>query len=171
MDTTIRIGASVLLEADANGTGILNFMWSPADGLSCITCPDPLANPLDTITYTLAVTDANGCTAKESVTIRVNEECRVRVPNAFTPNGDGSNDRFRPIMDPCVKTVLLWRIVNRWGETVFEQTNFDATDTTLGWDGNRGDKAQPSDVLVWLAEFEFYDGRREVKNGEVTLIR
>ncbi len=171
MDTTIRIGASVLLEAEITGTGTLDFVWSPVDGLSCITCPDPLANPLDTITYTLAVTDANGCTAEESVTIRVNEECRVRIPNAFTPNGDGSNDRFRPIMDPCVKTVLLWKLVNRWGQTVFEQINFSAIDPMLGWDGVWDGKPHPSDVLVWLAEFEFYDGRREVKNGEVSLIR
>ncbi len=171
MDTTIRIGASVLLEAETNGTGTLDFMWSPSEGLSCITCPDPIANPLDTITYTLAVTDGNGCTAQESVTIRVNEECRVRVPNAFTPNGDGSNDRFRPIMDPCVKTVLLWKLVNRWGQTVFEQINFSATDSMLGWDGIWDGKPHPSDVLVWVAEFEFYDGRREVKNGELSLIR
>ncbi len=171
MDTTIRIGASVLLEAEITGTGTLDFVWSPVDGLSCITCPDPLANPLDTITYTLAVTDANGCTAEESVTIRVNEECRVRIPNAFTPNGDGSNDRFRPIMDPCVKTVLLWKLVNRWGQTVFEQINFSATDPMLGWDGVWDGKPHPSDVLVWVAEFEFYDGRRELKNGEVSLIR
>jgi gliding motility-associated-like protein len=126
---------------------------------------------LDTITYTLAVTDGNGCSAQGSVTLRVNEECRVRVPNAFTPNGDGSNDLFRPITDPCVHTVRLWKILNRWGETVFTQTNIPATDSTLGWDGNWDGKPHPSDVLIWVAEFEYYDGRRESQKGEVTLVR
>jgi gliding motility-associated-like protein len=139
--------------------------------LSCIDCLDPLASPLDTITYTLAVTDQNGCTAQESVTVRVTEECRVRVPNAFTPNSDGSNDRFRPITDPCVRTVRLWKILNRWGETVFTQVNFPATDAELGWDGTWKDKPHPSDVLIWVAEFEYFDGRRESKSGEVSLLR
>jgi len=171
MDTTIRIGASVLLDAVITGTGTLNFVWSPTDGLSCFTCPDPLANPLDTITYTLAVTDVNGCTIEESVTIRVNEECRIQVPNAFTPNGDGTNDVFRPIMDPCVRTVRQWKIINRWGQTVFEQVNFPATDPQLGWDGNWEGKPQSSDVYIWVAEFEYFDGRRETQHGDVTLVR
>jgi gliding motility-associated-like protein len=171
MDTTIRIGASVWLDAAINGTGTLDFVWSPTDGLSCFTCPDPLANPLDTITYTLAVTDANGCTVQESVTVRVKEECRVQVPNAFTPNGDGANDVFRPIMDPCVRTLRQWKIVNRWGQTVFEQVNFPATDPQLGWDGNWEGKPHSSDVLIWVAEFEYFDGRRETQHGDITLVR
>ena len=171
MDTTIRVGASVLLEATLTGTGTLDFVWSPVDALSCTDCLDPLANPLDTITYTLAVTDGNGCTVQESVTVRVNEECRVNVPNAFTPNGDGANDLFRPITDPCVRTVRLWQILNRWGQTVFTQINYPASDPALGWDGNWEGKAQASDVLIWVAEFEYYDGRRESKKGEVTLVR
>jgi gliding motility-associated-like protein len=171
MDTTIRVGASVLLEAEVDGTGSLDFAWSPTEGLSCTDCPDPLANPLDTITYTLAVTDLNGCSAQESVTLRVNEECRVRIPTAFTPNGDGSNDVFRPILDPCVRTVRLWQILNRWGEVVFTQVNFPANDPNLGWDGIWDGKAHPSDVLIWVAEFEFYDGRKESQKGEVTLVR
>lgn len=171
MDTTIRVGASVLLEAEVEGTGTLDFVWSPTDALSCGDCPNPLANPLDTITYTLAVTDANGCIVQESVTLRVNEECRVRIPTAFTPNGDGSNDVFRPVLDPCVRSVRLWQILNRWGEVVLTQLNFPANDPNLGWDGVRDGKAHPSDVLVWVAEFEFYDGRIERQKGEVTLIR
>ena len=171
MDTTIRIGASVLLDAEFVGAGTLDFAWTPTDGLSCFTCVNPLANPLDTITYTLSVTDLNGCTAQESVTVRVNEECRVRIPNAFTPNGDGANEVFRPVLDPCVRTVRLWKIMNRWGQTVFEQVNFSASDPNLGWDGNLEGKPQPSDVLIWVAEFEYFDGRKEAQSGEVSLIR
>jgi len=171
LDTTIHIGASVLLEAELLGAGTLDFAWSPIDGLSCIDCLDPLVYPVDTITYTLAVTDLNGCTAQESVTVRVNEECRVRIPNAFTPNSDGSNDRFRPITDPCVRTVRLWKILNRWGETVFTQINFPATDADMGWDGTWKGNPHPSDVLIWVAEFEYFDGRRESKSGEVSLLR
>ena len=171
MDTTIRIGASILLDTEISGTNPLNFAWSPKQSLSCSKCPDPIANPLESITYTLAVTDGNKCVYERRVNIHVNEECRTFIPNAFTPNDDGMNDRFRPIMDSCVQVVNFWRIVNRWGKTVFEQIDIPATDPNLGWDGNLNGKPYPADVLIWLAEFEYFDGRRESKRGEVTLIR
>jgi gliding motility-associated-like protein len=171
MDTSIRIGDAVALDAVATGSPTLNFSWSPPDGLSCLNCPDPVANPLDTITYTLEVTDANGCVMEKSVQVRVINECDIQVPNAFTPNGDGANDVFRPVLDPCVHTVTLWRVVNRWGQTVFEQYNIPAEDIQLGWDGQRNGEPHPSDVLIWMAEYELYNGERKIESGQVTLIR
>jgi gliding motility-associated-like protein len=171
MDTSIRIGDAVALDAVATGSPTLNFSWSPPDGLSCLNCPDPVANPLDTITYTLEVTDANGCVMEKSVQVRVINECDIQVPNAFTPNGDGANDVFRPVLDPCVHTVTLWRVVNRWGQTVFEQYNIPAEDIQLGWDGQRNGEPHPSDVLIWMAEYELYNGERKIESGQVTLSR
>jgi hypothetical protein len=74
-------------------------------------------------------------------------------------------------MDPCVRTLRQWKIVNRWGQTVFEQVNFPATDPQLGWDGNWEGKPHSSDVLIWVAEFEYFDGRRETQHGDITLVR
>lgn len=171
-DTTIKIGASVLLKTQVTGANPFSLQWTPAESLSCADCPDPLASPLDTLTYFLSVTDANGCTGSGSVTLRVQEICRVQVPSAFTPNGDGANDVFRPICDPCVKTVLQWRIFNRWGQNVFSQFNFPPADPSFGWDGrDQEGKAQASDVYIWTLEVEYFDGRREQQQKEVTLIR
>ncbi len=171
IDTTVQLGATVSLHPDISGTEPLYIEWSPVIGLDCFLCQDPIAYPLETSTYEIMVTDKYGCKAIDSVTLTISEVCPVLIPNAFTPNNDGSNDVFRPISDPCVDTVRLWKILNRWGQTVFEQVNLPATDPNLGWDGNWKGKPQPPDLLIWMAEFEFFDGRRESKSGQVSLIR
>lgn len=171
-DTTLRIGATLLLETDVQGEEPLILSWSPSGSLSCSDCPAPTATPAASTPYTLQVSDANGCTAQDSVLVSVDPLCVVIIPNAFTPNGDGLNDRFFPKTDPCVRRVLVWRIVSRWGETVFESRNAQPNDPAYSWDGNRADGAAfPSDVLVWYAELEYHDGRREVRKGDVALLR
>ena len=62
------IGGSAQLQA----SGGVSYIWSPATDLSCPTCPNPVANPLTTTTYTVTGTDANGCSDTSSVTITVN---------------------------------------------------------------------------------------------------
>ncbi len=66
-NSSICTGGNVQL----NGTGGVSFSWSPASGLSCTTCPNPIASPSATTTYTLTVTDASGCTGTSSVTVTV----------------------------------------------------------------------------------------------------
>ncbi len=171
-DTTLRLGASLTLNSKSSGTAPLSLTWSPGGGLSCASCPDPLASPLQTTLYTLTAVDANGCAARDSVLISVDSRCSVIIPNAFTPNGDGINDRFYPKADPCVRNVRVWRIVSRWGERVFEQQNSPPNDPGLGWDGRRGNGEEfPSDVLAWYVELEYYDGRMETRKGDVALLR
>jgi|GEM_PF-1081258 len=171
-DTTLRIGAALALKAEAAGVAPLSFAWSPAGSLDCGDCAAPTATPDVTTLYRLTVSDANGCTAQDSVLVSVDPLCVVIIPNAFTPNGDGVNDRFFPKTDPCVRKVVEWRIASRWGETVFESRNATPNDPAYSWDGNRPDGTPfPSEVLVWYAELEYHDGRREARKGDVTLLR
>ncbi|MBX2893523.1 MAG: gliding motility-associated C-terminal domain-containing protein [Saprospiraceae bacterium] len=171
-DTTLRIGARLVLNVKASGTGTLNFAWSPTLGLDCGNCLSPEASPLSTTLYSLTVSDANGCEAQDSVLVTVDDVCVVVIPNAFTPNGDGVNDLFYPKTDPCVRLVRTWRVVSRWGDTVFESRNFMPNDLNYAWDGQRASgEPFPSDVLVWYVELEYYDGRVEVKKGDVVLLR
>lgn len=171
-DTTIRVGTTLILNAEVSGTGTLFFDWSPIDGLSCATCPSPLVTLFETISYTLAVTDSNNCTAQDSILLTVDPDCVVIIPNAFTPNSDGVNDFFYPKTNPCVRRVRTWQVISRWGEKVFERRNFEPGGPDSGWDGNwASGEPFPSDVLVWYTELEFYDGRVEVRKGDVTLLR
>lgn len=89
-------------------------------------------------------------------------------PNAFTPNGDGANDLFRPVFD-CPAATMHLEVYNRWGHKVF-----DTTEPTGGWDGKTEGIEAASDIYVWKLEYEVENnGSREkfIKQGEVTLLR
>lgn len=171
MDTTILIGAEVPLQGVASGQGPFRYAWSPASGLGCADCPDPIAMPLASTLYQLVVTDANGCTATDEASVQVLDLCVDMVPNAFTPNGDDLNEWFYPLTQPCVKRVLRWSVYNRWGQRLFERTDFEPNRPNLGWDGTAHGEAQPMEVYLWVADWLLYDGRKISKKGEVSLIR
>lgn len=66
-DTTLCAGKSLQLHA----TGALTYIWSPPFYISCVNCPDPIVQPIDTLTYTVIGIDANGCKDTASIVINV----------------------------------------------------------------------------------------------------
>ncbi len=119
-DEVLLSGTSVKLNA-ANltlpGTGA--YTWIPDSTLSCSNCQSPVAHPLIHTTYTVTLTDINGCIAKDSMAVNIfcNEQVFL-IPNAFTPNDDGKNDYFMIQAEGVTQFHLIVR--NRWGEVVFE---------------------------------------------------
>lgn len=175
-DTTLKIGDTLLLNIAPDGPAPFDFVWKidPASGgqLSCADCPDPEFFALRNSILSLQVKASNGCAASDSLTIKVLDVCQVNAPTAFTPNGDGTNDTFFLLADPCVRRVVSLRIFTRWGEAVFLRTDLPPNTRSLGWDGrDAAGRDLPSDVLVWWAEVELFDGRRRVEKGELTLLR
>jgi len=65
-----------------NPDGWDDFQWSPANGLSCTDCPDPIANPMSTTTYTIIAKNAAGCADTAKVTLYIEE-----IPDAYIPDG------------------------------------------------------------------------------------
>jgi gliding motility-associated-like protein len=86
------------------------------------------------------------------------------IPNAFTPNGDGINDKV--FVRGFGISKLTWRIYNRWGELVFE-TN----DRTQGWDGTFKGARQPKEVYHYTLSVQYSDNTRHEKKGDITLLR
>lgn len=159
-DTTISIGNS----ANLNGTGGGTYLWSPSTGLSCTTCPNPVANPTVTTTYTLIVTDANGCTDVSTITVTIVSEFEWFVPSGFSPNGDGENDVLF-VRGVGIKSMQLI-VYDRIGEKIFETTVI-----TEGWDGMYKGKPMNNGIFVYHATVEFYNGNSDSKKGDVTLVR
>lgn len=97
-------------------------------------------------------------------------ELDVLVDNAFTPNGDGNNDMFSPIVDgKAYKYSLL--IFNRWGEVVFRSDL-----PGQGWDGSSEGQPQPVGTYSFSIQIECFANRasriyRTQKSGVVSLIR
>jgi gliding motility-associated-like protein len=151
---------------------IQSVSWTPSFGLSCIDCLDPIANPTETTVYTVTITDENGCQEKGNILIKVTKNQNVYVPNGFSPNGDGTNDKFMIFSDgKSVVEVKSFLIFNRWGETVYEQYEFQPDDPAYGWDGKHRGQETNAAVYVWFALIEFVDGTVELFEGDVTLTR
>ena len=145
---------------------VSTYSWSPSATLSCAGCETPVASPDYSTTYTITVTDTNGCKAEDSmrITINCNDEV-IYIPNAFTPNHDNKNDVFL-IRSTGIKTLKYFRIFNRWGQLVFE-TN----DLSQGWDGTfHGEEMAPA-VFVYYIEATCSNDESIKIQGNVTLLR
>ena len=88
----------------------------------------------------------------------------IDVVSAFSPNGDGINDRAVVIGYGVSK--LTFRIYNRWGQLMFE-----SADENIGWDGKFNGKPQPMDAYGYTLEAEMVSGERIKRSGSITLIR
>jgi gliding motility-associated-like protein len=167
---TIAVGTSITLPI-TYGPNINAYNWTPPLTLSCADCPTPVATPKSTTKYRVTATDIYGCTNSNEVTVIVvcNDQ-NFFIPNTFSPNNDGSNDVFYP-RGSGVARVQSMRIFNRWGEMVFQRSNFAANDPSLGWDGtNKGRKAE-IDTYVYVIELICENSVVIPYRGNVTLIR
>jgi gliding motility-associated-like protein len=161
-DQTIYRNTSATL--DASGTG--DFIWYPATNLSNPYSEITVASPLETTSYLLIVTDANGCINYDTVKVEVIGNTLLLLPTAFSPNGDGVNDVFRISKWLNIEKLESFNIYNRWGELVFNTLDIDA-----GWDGTYKNYPQPTSSFDWVVKAKDYDGNIIIKSGIVTLIR
>jgi gliding motility-associated-like protein len=167
-DLTVNLAESAQIQL-AQDTPLDSFLWSLKPGLSCYNCPQPIATPFETTTYTLTVEAPGGCTDIDSLTVFVLKVRDVYVPNVFSPNDDGENDRFTVYGGPEVSEVKL-EVYSRWGELIFRSIGA-ANDEQKGWDGTYRGSPLPSGVSVWRAEILFVDGVTLPYEGDVTVIR
>lgn len=161
-DTTILLGHSVQLFA----WNEVFYMWRPNDGsLNDPNINNPIATPTATTRYTVLGYDEDGCLDSAFVTIYVDSGMAECIPLAFTPNGDGLNDVFRPL---CLRQqkIVQFNIYSRWGELVYEATTAD-----VGWDGTYKGIPMELGVYFYMLEIARPDGRNIVYKGDVTLIR
>ena len=116
---------------------------------------------------TLIVADSNGCLDTTMRVLPIDGVLTVHIPNSFTPNGDGVNDVFAPVIRDAVPGSYRLTIFDRWG-----QEQFTSTDTALGWDGNIGGTAAKQDVYVWRLEvLGVRNTETQERIGHVTLLR
>ena len=172
----IVLGLTSTITAQIPGQ-IDSIVWTPDETLDCNNCPNPIALPTATTTYTATIYySENGitCTNSASVTIEVLNNCDqgiVFLPNTFTPNGDGLNDVFM-IRGIAATKINYFRVFDRWGKVVFSAGNGQPNDPKWGWDGNdvNGLQLNPA-VFVYMYEIECINGDVVTGKGNVTLVR
>ncbi len=160
-DTILARGQQLPL----NGSGGEFYAWQPGTGLSATNIPNPVVTWDEDIQYLLQVSNQQGCVGYDSISIKYYAGPDIYIPNAFTPNGDGVNDRFRFIPVGIIE-YDYFRIYNRWGQEIFNSTDF-----RNGWDGMVGGRPASSDTYIWILSGTDLNGQSVEKKGTVTLIR
>ena len=153
------------------GTNIVSYNWIPATNLSCTTCPNPVVTPLGEQQYVIKVTSDSACVAKDTINILV--ECKyanIFMPNAFTPNGDNTNDIYYPI-GRGIKKVTRFIIYNRYGQKVFEAKDIMPNIKNLGWNGKVKGEIQTAGTYVYLLTVTCFTGEIIEKKDSFILIK
>ncbi|SEL80770.1 gliding motility-associated C-terminal domain-containing protein [Chitinophaga rupis] len=164
-DTSLCNGEAIRLRADNDGTsygGVMTYRWSTGS-----------TEPTLTVTQsgTYSVTVANDC-GQASDEINVNFTVCDPKPvfaNAFSPNGDGINDRFRPVTQRGMMYGYLLRIYNRWGQLVYSDA-----DPRKGWDGSMNNTSHQANVGTYIWWVTYTKDLKEppvILNGLVNVVK
>ncbi len=142
-DKEIFAGTSVTLEGSSSGN--YPVTWTPAATLAFPTNNPlrPVASPTVTTTYTISAGTGN-CAATDQVTVTVRQP--IRIPNAFSPNGDGNDDTWQiDFIDQFPDNTVT--IFNRWGTKIFETTNYSRANE---WNGTINGQTAPFGTFYYI---------------------
>lgn len=145
-DRVIEQGDSLQITVNSSlpAKQIQEIQWSdpgvtPCDQLPCLTATFA---PSTSLEVSATLRSLEGCEIQDVVSIEVNSRSNIYVPSAFSPNGDGINDTFTVFGDVGISKIHSIQILDRWGNLVFAQDDFEANQEYLGWDGTF--KGRPS---------------------------
>lgn len=164
-DATILSGDEYRMQGTSTSS-LKSIAWTPATALSNTNTLDPLARPTQTTTYRLTVVE-NGtdCISSDDMVITVIPNC-LKVMNAFTPNGDGINDRWQvTTADVCTRNITV-NVFNRYGQLVYTNKNY-----SNNWDGTSNGKPLPDGTYYYNARYVLVTGREVELKGDVTILR
>jgi gliding motility-associated-like protein len=166
----INVGSSYQINATVT-TNIVSLNWTPSNTLSCANCLTPLATPMKTTKYDLTAINDGGCATTGSIQVQVIcNGANFFVPNSFSPNGDGVNDHFI-VNGVGLNTIPSITIYNRWGQIVFQKSNFAPNSASDAWDGTFNGQPAPSDVYIYTVQILCNNATLIPYHGNVTLIR
>lgn len=174
-DTTIHFMQQISLEAFVKvpTQTITNIEWKGNIKEKCIeNCwVQPVAPEVNS-KYFVTVINRAGCKATDSITVNVKLDTDYYIPNAFSPNGDGYNEKFMIYTNGDIEEIETFQIYNRWGNRVFEANHFKPNDRSKAWDGkNPNGKAYDPGVFVYFIKIKYFDGHVKLIQGDVTLLK
>jgi|GEM_PF-736899 len=177
-DFDVELGdEDLFLMADITSSfAVDTIVWESLDSLDCINadCSEVQIFPVSNTTYRVIVTDENGCTTVDEITIGTSTERRVYLPNTFMPGSRTAEDKFMIQTGKGVDRIVDFNIYDRWGNQVFElpeTAKAHPTSRDDGWDGRKNNRDVDQGVYTYLAKVQFLDGDVIRYSGHITLIR
>jgi len=171
-DVEAALGDSVYLSALTTVplTALDTILWQPLFDSTAAGKNFQQFLPLQSWKVNVAVTDTNGCVARDEILVRVDRTRHVYIPNIFNPK----SAQYPVLMvygGQDVAEVEVFRIYDRWGEQLFEALDFQPDDPANGWTGTQRGKDVAPGVYVYYAVVRFLDGQEEIFTGDVTVFR
>ncbi|MFY0252329.1 PKD domain-containing protein [Chitinophaga sp. 30R24] len=160
-DTIIMLNTPFQL----NATGGVRYTWTPPDGLDNSNIANPVTTYNHDITYTVTAYTQEGCPGTDNIFVRFILGPDIYIPTAFSPNGDGQNDIFRPLPVGIV-SMEFFRVFDRWGNLMYSSTAY-----LKGWDGTLNGQMAPVGTYVWVVQGKDINHNTIQRKGVVTLIR
>lgn len=159
---TIPVFSTVTIGGNPTAPTGVSFTWSPSFTLNNPNIPNPIASNTLNTTYTIMVTDANGCVSSNTVDVFLYPE--IKIPNGFSPNGDGKNDQW--IIDNITQFPdCIVEVYNRWGELLFYSTGY-----TTPFDGRFQGKDLPVGTYYYIINLN-HPAYTKPYTGPLTIFR
>ncbi|MFK8161257.1 MAG: gliding motility-associated C-terminal domain-containing protein [Lewinella sp.] len=161
--TYLRLGETVTLETSSEtGTNFVTYEWSPSDSINCADCATLELKPVGNVVVRLLATSDRGCVVSDSLSLRVlDDDPRIYLPTAFSPNGDGVNDQWLPGLSQAFEAVTSCQVFNRWGGLVWEYVPGDGW-----WDGNE----QSPGTFTFQLSARLINGKNVARAGTIVLL-
>jgi gliding motility-associated-like protein len=155
------------LQLQARNLGGNSYNWQPPVGLNNNLIINPVFTYSQAQEYRIYFNTAAGCQVVDTQLVKIYGKKGIYVPRAFSPNGDGTNDRLYPIL-VGIRELYYFKVYNRWGNLIFE-TN--SGNPASGWDGTYKGSLQPVETYTWVAAGIDVDGIVIKKSGNTVLLR
>ena len=159
-DVTILAGDATTLNGSVDA--FVSYTWTPINVTNTL---QPAVTPTITTNYTLTATNASGCKGSDMVTVIVIPYC-IKVRNAFTPNGDGINDKWLVSDGNACLTNIVANVYNRYGGLVYSNTNYNNN-----WDGTYKGKNVSDATYYYVLDITLINGTKVFAKGDVTILR
>ncbi len=155
-DTTLCIEEGFVLHVKTNAN---NFVWQDGSMALAYSVGD---------SGIYQVIAENGC-GRDTASVHISRKvcgCDLTLPNAFTPNGDGVNEVFRPL-HPCKMFNFMMRIFDRYGTLIFQTNDF-----SRGWNGYYHGLPADTGTFIWMASYINTDTKsQQFRKGFVLVLR
>jgi gliding motility-associated-like protein len=165
-DTLIEMGGTAYIFAEGE-PNFGTYNWVSSGDYYCIGagfCFEIYPSPLVTSDYIVEYQLESGCIVRDTGTVTVKYEDVIDVPNSFSPDDNGINDKVY-VKGPGIID-MTFKIFDRYGRKMYETSS-----QTEGWDGFfKGKKLNPG-VFMWTLDYTLLDGTSNVKSGSITLIK
>jgi gliding motility-associated-like protein len=170
---TVTATANVAKQLTARDLGIgYKYNWAPPAGLNFTDIKTPIFKYDRSMEYLITLTPTNGCRVVDTLRVVIASSIpaptirsSLHVPNAWSPNNDGHNDKLFPLTIN-IRELYYFRVFNRWGQLMFETNKLGE-----GWDGIYNGKAQVQDVYTWTVEAVGLDDVHYKQSGNSILLR